>query len=294
MNYTISNEQYTAVIASLGAELISLKHNNSGTEIMWQCNVEGAWSKHSPLLFPFCGRLKDKKYTYSGVSYDMGAHGFISKKEFTLLSHESDVIELEFSADESTLALYPFAFNFKARYELKDNGINCKITVTNGDNKIMPFMFGWHPGFALPTENGEDIGDYELYFNDGTKAVSWIPLQNVCFARPYGEDYEFTNGAYPFNEEQIYKNDTMIFKGCPSYATLRAPSYPYSLSLKWSENTPYLCIWKEPDNRAKFICIEPWSNSLNDGDKDEVLEEKDMIRLNPGDSEEFTYFFGLS
>ena len=110
MKYTISNEQYTAVIDSLGAELISLKHNESGAEIMWQGNVEGAWSKHSPLLFPFCGRLKDKKYTYGGISYDMGAHGFISKKEFSLLSQESATIELGCSADESTLDEAPMAY----------------------------------------------------------------------------------------------------------------------------------------------------------------------------------------
>lgn len=294
MNYTISNEAYTAVISSCGAELISLRHNSSGKELMWQCNIEGAWSKHSPLLFPFCGRLKNKQYTWRGKSYAMGAHGFISKMEFALEACDKDCIELSCSSDDSTLEIYPFNFVFKAKYLLSDNGIQCKVTISNTGDDIMPFMFGWHPGFALPTENGEDIESYELFFGNELDKVSWIPLQNECFARPYGEDYTLPNGSFRFNEKEIYKNDTMIFKGCPLCATLRAPSYPYSLTLKWSENTPYLCIWKEPNNKAKFICVEPWSNSLNDGFADEVLEEKDMIRLNPSASEEFTYFFGLS
>ena len=294
MNYTISNETYTAVISSRGAELISLKHNESGKEIMWQCNVEDAWAKHSPLLFPFCGRLKDKKYTYRGVSYEMGAHGFISKKEFELASISECAVELISTSDEQTLAVYPFEYNFSARYELSKSGIECKVTVTNTGSDVMPFMFGWHPGFALPCDNGEDIESYQLYFDENTVSTRWIPLQNVCFARPYSEDFALDGGIFRFNEEQIYKNDTMIFKGCPPYATLRAPGYPYSLSLKWSENTPYLCIWKSPINMAKFICIEPWSNTLNDGNTDEILEEKDMVRLDPNGSEVFTYSFGLS
>lgn len=294
MNYTISNEKYTAVIKSLGAELISLKHNFTDEEIMWQSDREEFWSKHSPLLFPFCGRLKDKKYTYRDKSYDMGSHGFISSKEFRLISQAKQAVELGFDSDEDTLAIYPFEFSFKARYELSDNGIECKVTVTNKGNDVMPFMFGWHPGFALPTKNGEKIGSYEIFFDDGLDKVVWIPLQNGAFARIHGVDYALTNGAYPLNEEEIYKNDTMIFKGCPCSATLRAPSYPYSLSLKWSQNTPCLCIWKWPSSEAKYICIEPWSNSVNDGVSDEVLEKRDMIRLGAGASEEFTYSFGLS
>ena len=294
MNYTISNGIYTAPVSSHGAELISIKHNLSDSEIIWQSNNEQFWSKHSPLLFPFCGRLKDKKYSYRGYSYGMSAHGFISGKEFSLISNTADTVVLEFTSDAETLAVYPFSFTFVASYKLSDNGIECKVSVTNTGDEVMPFMFGWHPGFMLPNGNDAEIESYEIFFDKNLKSVTWIPLQHGCFARIHGEEYVLGGGKYRLNEEEIYKNDTMIFKGCPNSATLRSCASGYSLSLKWSKNTPVLCIWKEPSSEARFICIEPWSNSIGDGESDEVLEKRDMIRLGTGKTEVFTYCFGLS
>ncbi|MBQ4071429.1 MAG: aldose 1-epimerase family protein [Clostridia bacterium] len=287
MNYTIKNNSYTATVSSVGAELISLVSNKDGRELIWQSPSDKYWSKHAPLLFPVAGRLKDSKYTAGGVEYSMSAHGFISKKTFVLKEESDSTLTLVCCADEDTLSVYPFKFRLEVTYTLTESGIDASVTVRNEGDRLMPYTFGWHPGFALPTEDGQDIEDYRLRFADEVRSAKWTPLQHVCFARPYAEDYPLKDGEYVLSESEIYANDTMIFDSVGNSLTLYAVGHPYSLNLSWSDNCPYLCVWKEPANGAKFICLEPWSGLPGDGETDENFDTRAMKRLSPDESESF-------
>ena len=286
MNYTISNEYYTATVSDLGAELTSLKHA-SGTELMWQAPSNDFWSKHAPLLFPTAGRIKDGKYTYGGKTYKMSAHGFISKVTFALCSKSEDSITLVAKSTDETLEQYPFEFEFTVNYTLCADTLNATVTVKNESDKVMPFTFGWHPGFMLPRDSETDIESYAIDFGKDVKKVEWIPLINGPFARSYSEPFETKNGKYALNEEQIYANDTMIFTDIPNAIRLSAGK-EYALDMSWSENTPYLCVWKEPSHDAAFICLEPWSGLPQDGIVDECFDTRPMRRLEPGKSECFS------
>ncbi len=292
MIYTISNKNVSAKINSLGAELISLVV--LGKEMMWQSPSESFWSKHAPLLFPVCGRLKDGKYTYRGKSYNMTAHGFISLCELALTEICEDSVTLSLSSNDKSLEIYPFPFTFTIQYSLTENGIVSRVKVENQGDYEMPYMFGWHPGFALMCEGGVDINDYRIEFEGKPEKILWTPLRNVCFASREPIPYSLTDGAYPLSEDEIYRNDTMIFSSVPTSCTLYAPKSTHRVSLSFSENTPYLCIWKHPDNAAKFICIEPWSSLPNDGDNNENFDNRNMKRLPAHSCEEFLYSFEFS
>ena len=287
MNYTIKNGYCSAVINDFGAELISLK-NADGKEFVWQNESKKFWKSHAPLLFPVCGRLKDSKYKYNGKVYDMTTHGFIGKRSFTLKEFGEDYVILTDKADEQTKSIYPFDYIFTAKYELIGKSLKFSVTIENKDDKAMPYMFGWHPGFVLPTDNGQDIEDYSLDFK-GCEKLGWIPLQNEVFARPYAEDYELKNGKYIFSEDEIYRNDTLIFIDHKNAIEMTAKDRPTYLKMSWSENLPYLCIWKDPDNEAKFICLEPWSNVPGDGFAEEDFETRKMASLAPNEAEDYSY-----
>ena len=289
MNYTITNEFYTATISDVGAELISLKHS-SGKELMWQAPSEDFWSKHAPLLFPIAGRIKNSEYTYGGKTYGMKAHGFISKVTFDVSKSCENSITLVARSSEETLAQYPFDFEFTACYTLSGDTLNATITVKNDSDKVMPFTFGWHPAFMLPTDDSTDIEDYYIDFGAGVKSIDWTPLANGPFARRYSEPFLLDNGKYVLNEEQIYKNDTMIFSFVPNAIKLSAGKN-FALEMSWTDNTPYLCVWKEPNHEAKFICLEPWSGLPQNGLDDECFETRPMKRLDPGASESFSTFY---
>lgn len=286
MNYSIKNDYYEITVASLGAELCSVKAA-SGKELMWQ-NETNSWNGHAPLLFPVCGKLKDAKYCYCGKEYPMSGHGFAKKSEFELISAEGSHITMKLCSNEETKKIYPFDFTVIADYELRDEEIIFSFTVNNDGDCELPYMFGWHPGFNLPAGVGRDINDYKLYFGDYEK-LDWHPLQNGVFACPEGRDYPLDGGAYRLNEKEIYENDTMIFFGHGNKLVMSADSYPYSLTMSWSDNLPALCIWKAPCNEARYICLEPWSGIPADGVADEDFETRKMERLAAGNSEKYSY-----
>ena len=58
MNYIIENEAVRAVVADMGAELMSLVLKSSGIEYLWQGD-EKYWTGRATNLFPICGRLTE-------------------------------------------------------------------------------------------------------------------------------------------------------------------------------------------------------------------------------------------
>ena len=58
MQFNIQNEFLSATITEKGAELQSLYGKQTGIEYMWNGD-ENYWAKHSPVLFPIVGTLKD-------------------------------------------------------------------------------------------------------------------------------------------------------------------------------------------------------------------------------------------
>ena len=75
MNYEIKNEYIKAKIKSFGAELNSLQKIDDSLEYIWQGDKE-FWARHSPILFPIVGRLKNDSYFYKNQKYNMSQHGF--------------------------------------------------------------------------------------------------------------------------------------------------------------------------------------------------------------------------
>lgn len=283
---SIKNEFYTITVSTLGAELISVKAND-GFEYMWQ-NTGDFWESHAPILFPACGRLKNQRYTYLGKEYEMDMHGFIKDAEFAVASKEGGHITMTYTSCEQSRKIYPFDFVVIANYELRGEEIIFTFSIENKSCEAMPYMFGWHPGFALPTGDRLDIESYKLDF-DGVSELNWFSLQNGPFICPESVKYQLSDGCYRLCEEEIYKNDTMIFTGHKNRIRLFADGEPYELSMSFSENLPYLCIWKDEFNAAKYICLEPWSSVPNDGITDENFDTRKMNRLAPKANEIFTY-----
>ena len=71
-----------------GAELVSVKFN--GIEKMH--DGESFWNRHSPVLFPIVGKLKNGKTIINGKEYEMGQHGFARDMEFEPITKFLDII----------------------------------------------------------------------------------------------------------------------------------------------------------------------------------------------------------
>ena len=287
MNYTLKNEFYEATFATAGAELISLK-NADGRELLWQNTSGKGWADHAPILFPLCGNIKDKKAIYKGKDYPIRQHGFALRSEFALTEKTDDKIVFTLTENEETLAQYPFAFRLTVTYSLKGDVLSFDTTVENTGDDTLPYSFGWHPGFFLPVDNGQDIEDYAIKF-ENKKELTWVHFYNDFDKQNDYIPYPTPNSEYKLCEREIYENDTMVFLGAGTSATLKADGHPFELKVTWTENIPVLCLWKAANHDSKFICIEPWTHDTIRGVDSNDLSVREAHRLLPGEKEDFGY-----
>ena len=78
----IKNENETAAIDTLGAELVSFM-GDDGFEHIWQGD-KTYWGGHAPVLFPIVGALRDNRTCINGEWYEMKRHGVARHEEFTV------------------------------------------------------------------------------------------------------------------------------------------------------------------------------------------------------------------
>ena len=78
-NVVITAGDTRVEISPLGAELQSV--SAGGVQKLWSGDKR-VWSGRAPILFPFCGGLKNDGYFYNGARYDMPKHGFARKAFF--------------------------------------------------------------------------------------------------------------------------------------------------------------------------------------------------------------------
>ena len=283
MNYIIKSEKLTATITDVGAELLSVV-GADGHEYIW-CGDERYWEDRAPVLFPTCGSLFKNTYTYDGKSYQMFIHGFAGKSLFKVVSAEEDKITLSLSANEKTKEQYPFDFELVAEYSVTNNELNASFTVKNTGSDVLPYMFGWHPGFVL--EGDESVEAFEVRF-DNKKELDWHRLFRPAGICPFPLNYHLENSAYVINEDELYSNDTMIFRGTGEHAILTSPKSVHTVDISWSKNLPVFCIWKFESSDARFVCLEPWSDSPGCGVPEDFSTKK-MSRLSIGAKETYCY-----
>ena len=61
MEWIIENEILRVTVSGHGAELTSVCKKETGEELLWTADPS-VWGRHAPLLFPYCGKLKDGRY----------------------------------------------------------------------------------------------------------------------------------------------------------------------------------------------------------------------------------------
>lgn len=262
----ISNQKLTATFKSLGAELISLVKNSTKQEYIWQADPSH-WARHTPVLFPFVGKLKGDSYSYNGKKYASGQHGFARDKDFEIIHHTSDEIAFELVSDAETLKNYPFEFRLIIRYTLEDNFLKTAYEVENLSKKEMLFSIGGHPAFNCPMVAGERRSDYHLKFNVDEPLNTHL-LVNGQFSGET-ETVDQNDGILPISD-QLFDKDALVFKGLKSDKITIANTDTNWMTFHFP-GFPYLGIWSKSQT-SPFVCIEPWY-----GLADSALHEGDLI-----------------
>ncbi len=246
MNTTISNSTLKASIKHAGAELASLK-DNQNTEFIWEGNPD-FWGKHSPVLFPIVGTLKNNTYNVHGKEYQLSRHGFARDMEFEIINKTENSVTFSLLSNAETLKKYPFNFELQLIYTLREKTLDIEYKVFNKNEGKMPFSIGAHPAIALP----ENFEKYALNFQK-EEILQFSLLENDLVSNKT-KILETTENLVPLNYK-LFENDALVFKTLESNSvTIIEDSKPY-VKVDF-EGFPSLGIWTK--EQAPFICIEPW------------------------------------
>lgn len=287
MIYILENDQLKIKISSMGAELQSIRRTGDGTEYLWQGDP-AFWSGRATNLFPVCGRSTEGRYTYRGQSYPMGIHGFARNREWAVVRQKTDVLTLQLTEDEESLAVYPFPFTAEITYTLEAEHLSVGWTVRNTGGETLYFSVGGHPGFNLPLTPGERFEDYYIAFDEPCEARR-LCLSDAGYYFNSSEPFPLEEGQFLRLHHGLFDHDAIFLENTCRGVTLRSSEGARSVHLSFPD-MPYVGFWQPSHTDAPFLCIEPWNGvPALDGAVDDLEHKVGTEQLEPGKIYRNTY-----
>jgi galactose mutarotase-like enzyme len=273
--HVLSNGTLSATVKADGAELCSLR-DAAGEEILWQ--AAPIWPRHSPVLFPIVGRLKNDTLLHEGRTYQLTQHGFARDRRFAWLNRTATSCRLVLHEDIETRAMYPFAFRLEVTFTLDDDVLETSFTVANPGRDVLPASFGAHPGFAWPLVEGADKRKHFLEFaepeaNPIRRLKDGLLMPEPQVTPIVGQTLEL--------DPELFSADAVILPE-PASHSLRysAPGAP-AIEVSW-EGFRQLGIWSR--SGGDFLCLEPWYGMASPADFDgEFLDKPGLMLIPPGE-----------
>jgi len=267
-----------ATISEVGAEMVA--YTDAAGEARLHDGNPDVWAGFGPILFPSLCTPKNGQVLIDGVSYPMPKHGFARDGLFKVESKTDDAVTLLLTQNEETLKSFPFAFEFRVRHCLTDDGFITEMIVANCSDKPMPFLLGGHPAFrcenladcALHFEKPE-TGEQVLVVNKGTGLLGeqsiFEPLKN--------------KQVWPIDRAYLSSIDTLMLPNLNS-RSVKLINEKTGKGLVFSfPGFPVLAIWTKPNIDGKYICLEPWHGLPSWEDESCELKDRPFaLVLDPG------------
>lgn len=261
-----------------GAELHSV--NLDGLEYLWQCG--DAWKRYAPILFPFICSPENNTYRAGGTEYRMNAnHGFARDKDFSLFEKNDSSMSFILESDTETLAQYPYKFRFIVSYEILADGVKVNHIVQNIDDKPMYFYIGGHPAFNCPLIEGEKFTDYYVEYES-----------NETIKNNNG-DIVVDNGKILNISRELFDYDSLVLESVSRAVSLKSRKNAHSVTVEFPESE-CITVWSPTaDDRAQFVCLEPWTSVpvYFDDSEPDIEKKAHAIRLMP--EQEYTYSYTI-
>ncbi|WP_295209574.1 aldose 1-epimerase family protein [Ruminococcus sp.] len=275
MLYEIKKGNVSISADTFGAELHSIKLDDK--EYLWQCG--DAWKRYAPILFPFICSPKDRTYKADGKEYHLKAnHGFARDSEFEFAGKTDNSISFTLKDSAETLAQYPYHFELTVTYTVEGKKVIVKNSVKNTDSRDIYFYLGGHPAFICDIQGGKCVVEYEK-------------PETIVQPTPNGDRTVLDNETtLPLNRAQFDFDVIMKDKPNSKAVTLKKSDGGYvKLSYPQSE---CIAVWTSTgDERAQFICLEPWTSvPVYEDDAFEDIEKKPhAVKLGAGSTFDYSY-----
>ncbi len=271
--FFLKNESLEIKVESLGAQLCSVK--KGGREYLW-CGDPAIWKWHSPILFPFVGRLKNFEYTFKGIKYQMPQHGFAREMEFELESQSNDEIWLNLCHNEETLKKYPFKFILHAGFKLDGNKIKAMWRVENKGDEDMYFSIGAHPAFNCPI--APNLSMYDCWIDFNSLHIDYFQINKDGLYLQEKHSLPLEDGKYKITED-TFANDVLIVKTEQTKKiSLCSPDKRAYVTVSF--DSPLVGVYS-PKSNAPYVCIEPWYGRCDAADFSGSLDKREYTQKLP-------------
>ncbi|XID92471.1 aldose epimerase [Paenibacillaceae bacterium WGS1546] len=228
-----------------------------------QANIRGG----NPVLFPIAGQLVNGEYEWNGKTYRMKNHGVARTSAWEVAEtsvEDAAGITLALASNADTRSAYPFDFELRFTYRLKNGVLAIEQQYRNLSEEPMPMVAGFHPYFATESKS-------LTYGTDATR-------------------------IFDYNDKREKPFDGYLqLEGMVESAALldaRKPEITFPLSsgrnvrLAYSEQFRYVVLWTVEGK--PFVCVEPWT-ALNEA----LNHRRGLILVSPGDALELSLRFEL-
>lgn len=268
----LENDILRVHINERGAELTSIYNKVTRLEYLWKGDP-AYWGKHSPVLFPIVGALKENTYYHNFKAYVLPRHGFAREKMFEAESVTGNQAVFSLSSDQETLAIYPFSFRLYLSYTIQGNELSASYRVVNTGDEKMYFSLGAHPAFAVPVVDGDSYSDHYLEFDQPEHTNRWSINPEGLLS---GNSELFLNNESRIRlKKELFYKDALVFKDLHSTKiSLRSDKHAHGLEMIFA-GFPYLGIWAAKN--ADFVCIEPWCGIADNEHGTQKLKDKEGI-----------------
>ena len=210
----------------------------------------------SSILFPFVNRIKDGKYTFNDLKYQLSCnevnknnalHGLVYNKTFVctkkVLTLNDASVTLQYKDNGKHLG-FPFKFNIELIYTLNKKGIIVSVNIINKDEKTFPFSLGWHPYFY-----SKNLYNSTLSFRSNKKYVF--------------DNQQIISGTTDLNIEMPFQLKAVTLDDCYPLKTneidFLTPEYSFNIASTSKEN--FLQLYT-PEVR-NVIAIEPMTGAVD-------------------------------
>ncbi|WJH35661.1 hypothetical protein N6H14_06690 [Paenibacillus sp. CC-CFT747] len=183
-----------------------------------EANIRGG----IPVLFPICGQLPDGRYEWDGERFTMPNHGVARNRPWEVAGTETEghaAITLKLTSDAGTREAYPFDFELRFTYLLKDGGLTIRQEYRNRSEASLPVYAGFHPYFASDRKELAYATDASsvLDLNDGRRSPSAARLTLPAGKRRCSCSGQ-SSGRLPFSRRKSTES------GCPTARNSAIPS----------------------------------------------------------------------
>ena len=252
--FTISNDHLSAMVSEMGAELQSLRDEQTAHEYLWQGDARW-WGGRSPILFPIVGGLWNGCYRLDGHETKLQKHGFVRRQPWHCTLHEADRVRLEYDGSEADYALFPFRFNLAVTYMLEGRHLKAEFEVKNLDERDMYFQLGGHPALNLPGWNEEQEVDGYLLLEGKPESVRRAGEQGCL--EPESHPVPLTaDGLVPLSVA-TFAHEALIFDRQQIHAATLLDRDRHCVA-RVESTAPVWLFWSPQGVHTPFVCCEPW------------------------------------